>query len=129
MKSLLLAATVLLSMNAMADQCQGITRAEADRAALLLQKNATIIKYCEPCLDFPGAKKTSTTTVVNTVKIENLGSYSTVNVNGKSIDLAYAFLKVSPDRAVNLAKIVNCESLDESTVSSVIDADLNTIKR
>lgn len=129
MKSLLLAATVLLSMNAMADQCQGITRAEASRAALLLQKDATIVKYCEPCMGFAGATKTSTTTVVKEVKITNAGGYSTVNVNGKSIDLAYTFLKVSPDRAVNLAKIVNCESLDESTVSSVIDAELNTIKR
>lgn len=129
MKSFLFAVTALLSMNAMADQCQAVSRAEAERAILLLQKNSTIVEYCEPCLDFPGAKKTSTTTVVNKVKLATLGSYSMVNVNGKNIDLAYTFLKVTPERGVNLAKAVNCETLDDSTVSSVIDADLNTIKR
>ena len=48
--------------------------------------------------------------------------------NGKSVDLAYTFVQVAPNRSVNVAKAINCETLDSSSVSSVIDGNLNTIK-
>lgn len=126
MKALFLAMTALLSVSAMADQCMGISRAEAEKAVLLLQKGAVITEYCEPCSE---SAKDAKVLTVKKVEISNLASYSSVKVNGNTIDLAYTFLKVAPNRSVNLAKAVSCESLDDSTVSSVIDADLNTIQR
>ena len=113
-------------MNAMADQCMAISSAEAERALFLLQKGAVITDYCEPCLE---GQKTARVLTVKKVELGNIGSYSTVKVNGETIDLAYTFLKVAPNRSVNLAKAVSCETLDDSSVSSVIDAELNTISR
>lgn len=130
MKALFLTAMTLFSINAMADQCQAISGAEAERAALLLQKNAVVTDYCEPCNE--GGKKEGKISVVNKVKLETivLGKqvYTEVKVNGKSVDLAYTFVQVAPNRSVNVAKAINCQTLDESSVSSVIDGNLNTIK-
>ncbi len=129
MKAVLFTLVTLFSMNVMADQCQAISRAEADRAALLIQKNSVITDYCEPCEN----GKVGTVSTVKSVKVKPVvlfgnETYFEVVVNGKSLDLAYTFIEVAPNRSVNVAKAVACSTLDESTVSSVIDANLNTIK-
>ena len=131
MKAILFTIATLFSIYAMADQCQAVSQAEAERAALLLQKNAVITDYCEPCNE--GGAKVSKVSVVNKVKLETikLGNqyYTEVKVNGKSVDLAYLFVQVAPNRSVNVAKAINCETLDPSTVSSVIDGNLKTIRQ
>lgn len=129
MKAILFTLVTLFSMNVMADQCQAIKLDEAERAAILIQKNSTITEYCEPCEN----GKIGSTSVVKSVKVVPLvlfgnETYYEVKVNGKSLDLAYTFLKVAPNRSVNVAKAVACSTLDHSSVSSVIDDQLNTIK-
>lgn len=130
MKAILFTVATLFSINAMADQCQAISQAEAERAALLLQKGSVVTDYCEPC---NAGKKDAKISVVNKVKLEQikLGNqyYTEVKVNGKSIDLAYTFVQVAPNRSVNLAKAIKCETLDETSVSSVIDGNLKTIRQ
>ncbi len=131
MKTFILAAVSLFSINAMADQCQAISLAEAERAAILLQKNSVVTEYCEPCHE--SGPKVSKTSLVNKVKLESvkLGNqvYTEVQINGKSVDLAYLFIQVAPNRSVNVAKAIKCETLDPASVSSVIDGNLKTIKQ
>lgn len=120
MKAILFTVATLFSINAMADQCQAISRAEAERAALLIQKNSVITDYCEPCEN--GIKDRQ---VVKSVKVQDrvlFGNqvFSEVIVNGKAIDLAYTFIEVAPNKSVNVAKVIGCETLDHSTVSSSI---------
>lgn len=130
MKALILMSVALFSINAMADQCQAIKYDEAQRAALLIQKNSTLTDYCEPCME--GSKKEGNSYSVKSVKVKAVtllnDTYFEVVVNGKSIDLAYTFIQVAPNRSVNVAKAVACSTLDESTVSSVINDNLTTIK-
>ena len=123
MKAILFTLVTLFSVTAMADQCQLITREEANRAVLLLQKNAVVTDFCEPCIN--GGAKVSKTTVVKTATVKNVqmspNSYlSEVTVNGKGIDLAYTFIQVAPNKSVNLAKAIGCSTLDETTVSDSI---------
>lgn len=128
MKAVLFTFVTLFSINAMADQCQAISYEEAQRAALLLQKNSVITDYCEPC----SKGKVGTVSVVKNVKVVPvvLGNetYYEVKVNGASLDLAYTFVEVAPNRSVNVAKVTACSTLDASSVSSVIDGNFNTIK-
>lgn len=130
MKSILFTFVTLFSINAMADQCQVVSRQEAERAALLIQKNSVVTDYCEPCLN--GGEKVGKTSVVNKVKLETvvLGNeiYTEIKINDQSVDLAYLFIQVAPNRSVNVAKAIGCSTLDESSVSSVIDMNLKTIK-
>lgn len=130
MKSILFTFVTLFSINAMADQCQVISLQEAERAVLLIQKNSVVTDYCEPCLN--GGKKVGKTSVVNKVKLETvvLGNeiYTEIKINDQSVDLAYLFIQVAPNRSVNVAKAIGCSTLDESSVSSVIDMNLKTIK-
>ncbi len=119
MKAILFTMATLFSINAMADQCQAVSRAEAERAALLIQKNSVVTDYCEPCEN--GIKARS---VVKTVKVEDrvLGGqiYSELKINGKAVDLAYLFVEVAPNKSVNVAKVIGCETLDHSSVSNFI---------
>lgn len=119
MKAILFTMVTLFSINAMADQCQAISRAEAERAALLIQKNSVITDFCEPCEN--GIKERS---VVKSVKLKSLvlggQTYTEVEVNGKTVDLAYLFVEVAPNKSVNVAKVIGCETLDPSTVSNSI---------
>ncbi|MBC7711874.1 MAG: hypothetical protein H7177_00945 [Rhizobacter sp.] len=130
MKAILFTFVTLFSINAMADQCQAISRQEGERALLLLQTNAKIIEFCEPCLT--GLPKSGIHSVVETATLETvkLGNetYTEVKVNDSVLDLAYTFVQVAPNRFVNVAKAISCETLDESSVSSVINTNLKTIK-
>lgn len=117
MKALLFTVATLFSITAMADQCSYISQAEAERAALLLQKGSVVAEYCELCGDTQAIVKSVRT--VSLDKVAN-GQYTQVSVNGKAVDLAYLYLQVAPGKKVNVAQAVNCESLDATTVSSVI---------
>jgi hypothetical protein len=117
MKALLFTVATLFSITAMADQCAYISQGEAERAALLLQKGSVVAEYCELCGDTTAT--VSTVKSVSVAKVAN-GQYSEVSVNGKGVDLAYLYLQVAPGKKVNVAQAVNCETLDATTVSSVI---------
>lgn len=117
MKALLFTVATLFSITAMADQCAYISQAEAERAALLLQKGAVVAEYCEPCGDaYPIVKSVRS---VSLARVAN-GQYTEVSVNGKAVDLAYLYIQVAPGKKVNVAQTVNCETLDASTVPSFI---------
>jgi len=117
MKALLFTVATLFSITAMADQCAYISQAEAQRAALLLQKGSVVAEYCELCGDTQATVKSVKS--VSLTKVAN-GQYTEVSVNGKGVDLAYLYLQVAPGKKVNVGLAINCETLDASTVSSVI---------
>lgn len=116
MKALLFTVATLFSITAMADQCQMVSRAEAERALLLIQPGSTVSTFCELC----GDTKPTRTEVVSSVSAAITDGTSVVSINGESVDLAYLYLKVAPNKKVNVALAVGCETLDASTVSSVI---------
>lgn len=113
MKKLLIL-TSLLSSAAFADQCAYVTKAEATRAALLLQKGAVVAHSCAPC----GEVGIQETEVVSTavVALVNYENFSQVRVNGKGIDLAYTYIQTAPNKFVNLAMAIDCKSLDVTSV-------------
>lgn len=117
MKAFLFTVATLFSVKAMADQCAYISQAEAERAALLLQKGSVIAEYCEPCGDTQAVVKS-----VKTLSVARVadGQYREVSINGKGLDLAYLYLQIAPGKKVNVAQAIGCETLDASTVSSVI---------
>ncbi len=116
MKALLFTVATLFSITAMADQCQLVSRAEAERALLLIKPGSVVSKFCEVC----GDTKPTSTEVVYSVSAAITEGASVVSVNGESVDLAYLYLKVAPNKKVNVALAIGCETLDASTVSSVI---------
>lgn len=115
MKKLILIALALSSTVAFADQCELVTPTMAKRAALLLQNGSEIATVCEPCGEKISSSKVS---VVRSVKVVN-GIYANLQqvlINGNGEDLAYTFIKVAPNRFVNVAKAIGCkaESVSES---------------
>jgi hypothetical protein len=95
----------LLGGTAHADQCQWLTKAQADKAQQILTSSSKFIEYCEPCGDHaPGVP----------LQIENANvmvpaaSYWELSLNGKPSDLAYVFVKTSDTEYKNLAKLAGC---------------------
>lgn len=117
MKKLLVLAS-LFSGVAFADQCAYITHDEASRAVLLLQKGAVVGFNCAPCGEV-GIQKVEVVSKAE-VASANFQDFSEVKLNGKGIDLAYTYIQTAPNKMVNLAKAVGCQSLDESSVPSIL---------
>ena len=81
----------------------------AKRATLLLQNGAEIASVCEPCGEKVSSAKV---TVVRSVKTVS-GIYANLQgllVNGKETDLAYTYLKVAPNRYINVANAIGCKA-------------------
>lgn len=93
---------VAFASNAMADQCQYITKAQAVKAAKLLASAKSIDHFCEPCNE---ARPTHLQ-VLTQLGLRYTGSneYWTVSVNNEDIDLAYTYVN-----SKNLAMLVKCD--------------------
>lgn len=117
MKKLIILAS-LISGVAFADQCAYVTHDEAARAALLLQKGSVVGYNCAPCGEV-GVQKLEVVSSIQVVSA-NFQDFSEVRVNGKGIDLAYTYIQTAPNKLVNLAKAVACQTLDEKSVPSVL---------
>jgi hypothetical protein len=109
MKKIILAFTLTLSASAFADQCSYMSGVMAKRAALLLQSGSEIASLCQPCGDIIAQAKVS---VVRSAKVSsaNYESYQTISINGKAVDLAYTYVKVAPNKYVNVAKVIGCKA-------------------
>jgi hypothetical protein len=109
MKKVFLLAMAIISTSVMADQCELVSSTMAKRATLLLQNGAEIASVCEPCGEKVSSAKV---TVVRSVKTVS-GIYANLQgllVNGKETDLAYTYLKVAPNRYVNVANAIGCKA-------------------
>ena len=82
---------LVLAVPALADQQAWVSRADADRAAVLLPPGSTVRLYCLPCED-----ESWTEVEVARVEVEYTGSgdYWEVLVNDQGIDLAYAYVEL-----------------------------------
>ena len=111
MKTLAIGILLAMSTSAFADQCQINTNEQAQRAALLLQKGAEVASLCQPC----GEKiSQASVSVVKTVKTEK----GETILNGQSIDLAYTYLRVAPNKYINVGTAIGCNPHDVSKVIS-----------
>lgn len=119
-KSILALSTLFLMsatlMNAYADQCSYITAESAKTAAKLIklsQKNAGgILEICQPCGEANPTKTVATTVTIGRTGVEDVPSE--ILVNGDGIDLAYAYVAISPKTWVNLAMLSGCAAQDVS---------------
>lgn len=116
MKAFIFTLATFFSITAMADQCQLISSAEADRALSLLKPGMVVSRFCEAC----GDTEPTSTEVIYSVSGYKVNGVAELSVNGKTVDLAYLYLQVAPGKKINVALAIGCETLDPTTVSSVI---------
>ncbi len=113
MKKLMMTCAFMLSTAAFADQCQIVSAEQAERAQLLLRPGAEVMSLCEPCNEVSRDAKVS---VVRSVSSNDYDSDKEIKINTKVVDLAYTFIKVAPNRFVNVAKVVGCPAEGVSDV-------------
>jgi hypothetical protein len=109
---------LLLIVTAWADQCAWNEKAHADAALAHLTRGSSWVSFCEPCGDAkPVVGEVGQATAANVHE-----NYWEVSVDGAPIDLAYTFVRASPDDVwyTNLSKLVGCPS---SSVSPKIFVD------
>jgi hypothetical protein len=108
---------LILSTSAFADQCQLVSATMAKRATLLIQKGAEISDLCEPCGD---AKSSAVVSVVKSIKVsDSAGSnLKEISINGIAVDLAYIYVKVAPNKSINVAKTIGCKADGVSEIIS-----------
>lgn len=109
MKKLFVTAVLLLGSTVFADQCNWVTKNQAERAARILAETERVQSYCEPCGVMPSYMIIPS---VRIQKTEDIIHYQVI-VGKKAIDLAYTYVN-----GLNLAKLVGCPTQD---VSSAID--------
>ncbi len=114
-----------LALNtAHADQCQWVTPAQAEKAQQLLAKHTSIVEYCEPC----GEKAPGMPYAVKDVSIATPSDgYKEIEINGKGVDLAYTFVKISSTKYKNLANLAGCPAQDVSKVLTIADETPNGV--
>ena len=117
MKSSAVALALLFLTNpALADQQAWVSRADADRAAVLLPVGSTMRSFCAPCGD-------ETWTEIRVVQLDvshtGSGGFWQVLLNGEGIDLAYTYAQ-NEGRWENLALLLGLEAFD---VPRFLDGD------
>jgi hypothetical protein len=117
MKKFGLMLMLVLSTSAFADQCQLVSSTMAKRAALLLQNGSEIASLCQPCGEVIASAQVSVARSVKSVS-GNYGNLQEVKINGKGVDLAYTYVKVAPNKFVNVAKTIGCKAEGVSEVIS-----------
>jgi hypothetical protein len=100
-------AMALIAANAIADQCQALTKVQATEAAKLIKIDDTVFSFCVACGD-----KKPTPIKVTSIAVTSSQSYWELSLNGKGVDLAYTYVKTSSTRATNLAGMVGCQASD-----------------
>lgn len=93
---------ILVAPVALADQAQAIPPNYALHAKALLASAAVIKKFCAPC----GDKRAVSIPVRNVMVVDSgISGFSSVEVNGKDVDLAYTYF-LSSGQWLNLALAV-----------------------
>ncbi len=117
MKKIGLMIMLVLSTSAFADQCQLVSSTMAKRATILIQNGSEIASLCQPCGEKIASAKISVARSVKSASAD-YGNLQEVSINGKGVDLAYTYLKVAPNKYVNVAKAIGCKADDVSEVIS-----------
>ncbi len=99
-----------------ADQCEVITKQQAQKAQKVLKEGTDFFTFCQPCND----TRISPQAKVQTVTTEPFDQTKnvTMKVNGESVDLAYLYVRTSGPKFQNVAKLVKCTA---TGVTSAID--------
>jgi hypothetical protein len=107
-----------VSLPAFADQCSGISKQQALLAVARLNVGQTIYELCEPC-----GETRPKALYISSLAAQTAGSkneYWSVAVNGKSIDLAYIFIKSGRSgQLFNLARATSCPASDVSNTLKI----------
>jgi hypothetical protein len=119
---------VLVGNTAFADQCEWVTKDQAERAASLFRAGpASFLEYCEPCGDAAPTKASPKAIAVESngrravdVRAVDDGYFS-LFINGASVDLAYSFYKRGLGDWKNVAKAVACEATGVSSTVRIPD--------
>lgn len=110
LSSFALLASLALTGAARADQCAYIPAAQATKAQKILKEMSQALPFCEPC----GEKKPGRITSVkaSAVTLKRIDAKLTeVRLNGKGLDLAYVYVRKSPnDTFKNLARLAGCKT-------------------
>ena len=109
--------TLVLGSEALADQCEYITKEQSLAAIARLKVGQTIYQFCEPCGD-----KLPTPISIKQLSAGTTGyeDYWEVKVNDSNIDLAYTFINAGiANQRVNLAAVVGCPASNVSVVLPV----------
>lgn len=117
MKKIIPLMLLAFSATVFADQCQLVSKTMVKRASLLLQPGAEIASLCQPCGDVISDAKVS---VVRNTKIIS-AIYSThqeISINNRTVDLAYTYVKIAPNRYANVAKVIGCQATGVSEIIS-----------
>lgn len=116
MKLIVAALFFSVSAAALADQCQALSATMANRAALLIQPGTEIAHLCQPCGEVIRNAQVSVARSVRAAP--SFSTYSEVSINGKAMDMAYTYVKVAPNKFVNVAKVIGCPARDVSPMIS-----------
>jgi len=108
---------------ARADQCAWIDESVAERAAQALTR-AKYVEMCEPC----GDKAPGVPTVADHVELRHHAEGAELAIDGRTIDLAYVFVKTSDHAYSNLAALAGCPTtgvspslaIDQATAHGVL---------
>jgi hypothetical protein len=119
---------VLLGNTAFADQCEWVTKDQAERAAALFRAGpASFLEYCEPCGETAPTKNSPKPIAVDSngrrsVEVRAVDDgYFSLFINGASVDLAYSFYKRGLADWKNVAKTVGCEATGVSSSVRIPD--------
>jgi hypothetical protein len=107
-------AVVLASTLALADQCEWVDEATAQRAATLIRGSHSVLEWCQPCGEQRPASSPIPVRSVEVATVEN-GQYREVSINGKAEDLAYVFIETETGSFRNVAKAAGCPCTGVST--------------
>lgn len=94
------AVSMTVTSIAMADQCAGVTKSQAEKALKAVLETSELQTLCEPC-----GETEPKTVVVKSVGIRKAtsGGYWELIVNNAGVDLAYTYAN-----SLNLAKFAGC---------------------
>jgi hypothetical protein len=96
---------VLAVRPAHADQCEWLEEpSTARRAVRELATHPELVELCEPCGDAaPGAPRRA-----SKVTVRSVDGHSEVAIDGRTVDLAYIYVKISDGLYRNLAMLAGC---------------------
>ena len=106
---------ILGSSPAMADQCLVLEREVGERVLEIVNEGDLVVELCEPCGETePSWMRVRRIELVDWEPSANENRWVEVQLNGRAVDLAYTYLRISGIRWRNLAGMVACEATDVS---------------
>jgi hypothetical protein len=109
---------------AFADQCQAITREQANAFVALVRNGDMVGSLCEPCGEAPDGADRIPMAEVYDISVEDNGEYAEIFLNDESIDLAYTYIVAAQTgthwKLKNAAKLVGCPCTGVSDTLTVL---------